>query len=259
MIPSNTDILRSPSRGSHHHFDPLDQHKEDVYKEHLKHRHIIINRQIDKSIIEVAVMQIERFNFEDDEKEDEIVGYDRMANPITIFINSYGGYCCHGLAMVSAMEQSRTPIITVAQGIACSMAFLILACGHRRYAYRHAELMYHQSSGGEEGMVQDRVEALATALSTQERLDSILLEHSKITVKKLKEVNERKINWYMWADEALKYGFIDEIIQVGLLKTPKKAKEVKVEGPVEEPAVPKKVAKKSKSSAKPRDTDAKAE
>ena len=194
----------------------IDRHLDlEVFKEHLGFRQIILNRAIDHTAVERVVMQIEKFNFEDDENEDS-KSFDRTATPITLYINSPGGYVSDGLAIVSAIEQSRTPIVTVAQGMAASCAFLVLISGHARFAYRHARLMYHQAWGGDFGKINERAESLEESMRLQERIDEIILRRTHLTAKQLKEIHERKQDWYLWPEEAAKFGIIDGIPSVGL-------------------------------------------
>lgn len=201
---------RSEGHGKH---DPAEY---DVFRECLEYRQIILNSVVDREVVERVVMQIERINFEDEDKEQSVVGYNRHANPITIYINSPGGVCSDALAIVSAIEQSMTPVITVGQGQACSAAFLILAAGHARYAYRHCRLMYHQVSSGAWGTLADQVERLEDAAETQARIDNILLSRTHISAKVLAKVNAQKQDWYMWPEEAIRLGIIDGIPEVGL-------------------------------------------
>ena len=188
----------------------------EVFKEHIEHRQIILNRVIDPTAVEMVIMQIEKFNFEDDEEEATQVGFDRTQVPITLYINSPGGYLHDGLAIVSAIEQSRTPVITVAQGAAMSAAFLVLVSGHARFAYRHCRLMYHQASSGSIGMLQEMREDLEESTDLQGRVDEIILRRTHLTANHLAEINNRKRNWYLWPEDAVEFGIIDGIPSVGL-------------------------------------------
>lgn len=194
----------------------------DVYREHLSVRQIILNSDIDDSSIEKVCMQIEKFNIEDDERSSVggEIGYDRLRNPITLYINSRGGSVYEGLAVVSAIQQSRTPVVTVAQGIAASMAFVILVAGHARYAYAHTTLMVHSIASGVYGKLQDHFDNAVELDRLQEVLDGIIIARSKVTKRLLDTLHDRKQDWYVGSEEAKALGFIDEILPMGLKITP---------------------------------------
>jgi ATP-dependent Clp protease protease subunit len=55
-------------------------------------------------------------------------------------------------------------------------------------------------------------EKLEESKRLQEKLENLTLSRTKISKKKLAEILENKIDWYMTAEEALALGVIDEII-----------------------------------------------
>lgn len=191
----------------------------DITKKLLSSRKILINQDIDDNLIESVVMQIELLNWEDDERSESEVGYDRMQWPITLYINSPGGYCTTGLAIISAIEQSITPIQTVVIGKAYSMAFMILMAGHVRGAYRHADMMYHQISYGNLSDHTDIVRQVTKNDELQQRMERLVLERTHIPRKKLQQIRDARIDWHMYPEEALELGVIDCIMERGLTVT----------------------------------------
>ena len=132
--------------------------------------------------------------------------------PIKLYIDSYGGsvYNCFGL--LGHMENSKTPIHTIATGAAMSCGFIILIHGHKRFAFKEATPLYHQVSTGFWGKVQDMEEDVEETKRLQKRIEDMTIKKTKITKAKLKEIKERKIDWFMTAKEALDLGVIDEIV-----------------------------------------------
>jgi ATP-dependent Clp protease protease subunit len=189
---------------------------DEVFRDLLQRRKILLKGTINGSIIEKAVMQIELFNLEDDDKEQTLADYDRLQHPIMVYLHSAGGYCNEGLALISAIEQSLTPVYTVVVGKALSMGLMILTAGHYRAAYRHAELMYHQISYGALGDHTDIGRSVAYSATIQQKLEALLLERTYITKKQLQGVNDKRIDWYFTPEEALELGVIDKIIGRGL-------------------------------------------
>lgn len=133
--------------------------------------------------------------------------------PIKIYIDSYGGdvYSCFGL--LSIIMGSKTPVHTIVTGTAQSAGSLILICGHRRFAYPLSTVMFHQVI--DDHLVEktrDIEENLNELKRIQAKLEEIVLERTKISRKRLDDVYNKKIDWYLSANEAIKFGVVDEII-----------------------------------------------
>lgn len=185
---------------------------ESVYKFQLSKREIILNGVVDDSVIEKVVMPINNFNAEDDELEAELKNYNREDNPITLYLNTPGGYCLPGLSVVSTLKTSRTPVHTVALGSAMSMGFMILIAGHRRFCQPYTWMMYHQLSGGAWGTYQDMQEQVEHSAMLQDMMEGIVLENTLITEDILESYRICKSDFYMDAMTALDLGVVDEIL-----------------------------------------------
>lgn len=161
-------------------------------------------KDIIKTIIDV--------NLYDAQQEKTIVDYKR--EPIKLFMTTGGGSCVHTLALYDHIKHSATPVWIYISGYCCSGGFYMLGAADRRIAYEHTQLMYHQLSGemNYEKLQQHR-ENMAFRDNLQDVLDSLILQDTKITKEKLKEVNEKKQDWWMDVTEAKKLGVIDEIIK----------------------------------------------
>lgn len=131
--------------------------------------------------------------------------------PIKMFINSPGGDVTEGFALVSAMKLSKTPIYTINVGEWCSMAFLIGITGTRRFALDNSIFMMHEPSGltvGKFSDMQDKVDF--NRKYNNQIIKKHVMSHSKMKPAKYNAISKK--DFYMLSDEALKYGFIDEII-----------------------------------------------
>lgn len=134
-----------------------------------------------------------------------------IAEPIHLYINSHGGYVDDMWSLISLIESSKTPVYTYCTGYAMSAGFMIFIAGHKRFISKYARLMYHQLSGGSYGTYQDMKENVDDCHKQYEKMKSYVLQHTKITKDRLEDVRAHKIDWYMDADEAIKYGCADRI------------------------------------------------
>lgn len=177
-------------------------------------RNLYFSEQVTQATIKILTEQIITIN-DHDEQLKKLYAFhdlDYKPKPIKIFIDSYGGavYQCFGLLAI--MEASKTKIHTYVTGAAMSCGFMILIHGHRRFAYKHATPLYHQVSSIAWGTTKDIEENFIETKRLQKKIEELTLSKTKIDKKKLKEVYERKVDWFMTAEEAKKLGVVDEIV-----------------------------------------------
>jgi ATP-dependent Clp protease, protease subunit len=134
------------------------------------------------------------------------------SHPIKLYINSSGGDVYPFLGLIDVIITSKTPIHTYTLGSAMSSALLVALVGHKRFAYEHSTFMIHQISTGEWGTAKHLEEDLTETKRLQKILDSIILSKTKITKRQLTSVYNNKKDWYISAEDALKYQIIDRII-----------------------------------------------
>lgn len=186
-------------------FDPSQSLKEKIWNSQLQQKEIIINGEIKDDLIEKAVIQVFNFNKIDD--MNRLVDGERI--PIIIYLNSVGGSMDEAFSLISAIEASKTPVITVALGKAYSAGFLILLAGHQRFAQKYSILMYHQGSAGIMGEVNRMVEYVEHWKFCQTLVEEYVLSKTKIKKKKLQEIFNGKQDWFIKTEEAKELGIID--------------------------------------------------
>lgn len=131
--------------------------------------------------------------------------------PIKLFINSPGGELIEGFPLISAIELSKTPVYTVNIGEWCSMAFLIGITGHKRFSLPYMTFLMHEASGALVGKFSDMEAKLDFDRRFNERVTrEHVLRHSIMTSQEYDLVAKKE--FYMLTDDALHYGFIDEVI-----------------------------------------------
>ncbi len=173
----------------------------DIYSRLLKDRIIFLGSEIVDDVANSIVAQLLFLESEDPDKD------------INIYINSPGGSVTAGLAIYDTMQYIKSPVSTICVGLAASMAAVLLAGGAKgkRMALPNAEVMIHQPLGGARGQASDIEIQAKNILKTKERMNKILASHTGQDLKKIAKDTDR--DNYMTADEALKYGLIDKIIE----------------------------------------------
>lgn len=180
-----------------------------------KERTLYFTKQVDQDSISELTKSIIEINENDEylKKLYSIHNIKYEPEPIKILIDSYGGqvYSCFGL--LSVIERSKTPIHTIVTGCAMSCGFMILISGHKRFAHKLSTPLYHQVSGMPWGKLADVEIEFNEIKRLQELIEKITIEKTKISKNKLKEVYEKREDWYMSAEDALSLGVVDEILK----------------------------------------------
>lgn len=132
---------------------------------------------------------------------------------ITMHIDSPGGSVKSGLSMVDVMDYIKCDIRTINTGMAASMGSILLGAGTKgkRMSLKHSTTMLHQSSGGFSGNIQDAKVDWAEWQKVNVELFNLLGSYCG---KKPEQVmKDATRDFWLNAEEALKYGIIDEIVQ----------------------------------------------
>lgn len=179
-----------------------------------KERDLFFTTQVEQSTIAALTQSIIAINNDDDDLEKiySLNGFPYERKPIRLFIDSYGGVVYQCLGLIGVMEKSKTPIHTIVTGAAMSCGFIMLISGHKRFGYKYSTPLYHQVSSWLMGTVQQIKEDFKETERLQMLLEDITIKKTNIKSEKLIEIKEKKIDWYMSAEEALKLGVIDEIL-----------------------------------------------
>ena len=138
---------------------------------------------------------------------------DDNTKDINLYINSPGGMVTAGLAVYDTMQFIKAPITTICMGMAMSFGAVILAAGSKgkRYALPNSRIMIHQPLvGGISGQATDIIVEAKEMAHTRKILEEIMAKHTGQPFSKINADMER--NNYMSAEEAQKYGIIDEVI-----------------------------------------------
>lgn len=174
----------------------------DIYSRLLEERIIMLDGPIDAHTASIVTAQL--LFLESKSKDD-----------ITMYINSPGGSVTDGLAIYDTMQYIGCDVATIVTGMAASMGSVLLAAGAagKRYALPNAQVMIHQPliSGGLSGQCTDIKIHADNLVKTRDKLESILSKHSGTAIETVHQACER--DNYLSAEEALKFGLIDKIIE----------------------------------------------
>lgn len=142
------------------------------------------------------------------DNEEDIATGDRK--PIKIFIDSNGGDVMAACSIIDTIKLSKTPVWTINIACAYSSALEIFIVGNRRIAYPYSTFLFHEGSvngvGGDANKFRNFSKFYDTML---EMTKENLLTHTNLTEEDYNKV--KKDDWWLTAEEALKYGMCDEI------------------------------------------------
>ena len=172
----------------------------DIYSRLLKDGIIFLGSPIDDAVANVIIAQLLFLEAEDSEKD------------ISIYINSPGGVVTSGMAIYDTMKFIKNDVVTICMGQASSMAAIILAGGSKgkRYALPNSRILIHQPLGGFQGQATDILIHAEEIKKIKENIISLLSHHTGR--KKMEISRDIERDYYMNAEESLKYGIIDSVI-----------------------------------------------
>ncbi len=189
LIPT---VIEKTSRG---------ERAYDIYSRLLKDRIIFLGGIVDDSLANSVIAQL-LFLASQDPKKD-----------IKLYINTPGGSVTAGLAIYDTMQYIKCPISTVCIGLAGSMGAVLLAAGSKgkRFTLPNSEILLHQVAGGVRGQAVEIEITAKQIMKIKNKLNQILSQHTGQSLKKIERDTDR--DFYLSAEDAKKYGIVDEVIK----------------------------------------------
>lgn len=172
----------------------------DIFSRLLEDRIIFIGSVINDAVANLTVAQM-LFLQSENKKQD-----------IHLYIHCNGGSITSGLAIYDTMQLVQCDVSTYVVGHAFSMAAVLLAGGTtgKRFALPHARVMLHQPWGDMEGTAADISIHAEEMVKLKHWINNILAEHTEQPLERIEKDADRE--FYMSAEEALKYGLVDEVL-----------------------------------------------
>ena len=173
----------------------------DIYSRLLKERIIFLTGQVEDNVSALICAQLLFLESENPTKD------------ISFYINSPGGVVTSGMAMYETMQYIKPEVSTVCIGQAASMGSLLLTAGHKgkRFALPSARIMIHQPSGGAQGQATDIEIQAKEILRLRAYLNNVYVKHTGRKLADIEKAMER--DNFMSAEEAKKFGLIDEVVE----------------------------------------------
>lgn len=175
----------------------------DIFSRLLKDRIIFLGEDVNPTTSSLIIAQLLFLESEDPDKE------------INLYINSPGGSITDGMGIVDTMNYIKCPVSTICIGMAASMGAVLLASGEKgkRFATPNAEILIHQpliAGGGLSGQTTEIKIHADHMVKTRQKLNQLLSDRTGQSLETIERDTER--DNYMTAEEALKYGLIDGIL-----------------------------------------------
>lgn len=173
----------------------------DLWSRLMKDRILFLGSAINDHVANILVAQMLFLASEDSDKE------------INLYINSPGGSVSAGMAIYDTMQFVPCPIATTCVGMAASMGAVLLAAGSKgkRRVLPNSRVMIHQPLGGVRGQASDIEIQAREILRLKDVLNNILATHTGQPIEKIVQDGDR--DYYMSAEEAVKYGLVDNIVK----------------------------------------------
>lgn len=174
----------------------------DITTRLLSDRIILCQGEVDDELAESVTAQLLYLEAEDKDK------------PITLIVSGPGGSVTAGLSIIDTMNMVACPVSTIVSGEVASMDAMIALSGAKgkRKMMPHARYMLHSVSSGMKANVHDMKITLEEVTRLQDMLMNMIAEASNKDVEEVKKDCER--DFWMSAEQAVKYGIVDEIVKV---------------------------------------------
>ena len=172
--------------------------EEFYYKILNKHRYILLYDEINNISADIICSKLRAMN------------YLNKTEPITLEINSPGGYVTYGLSIIDTISAIEAPVYTIISGEACSMAAMISIVGKKRFITVNGFWMQHSTSDLVGGNIQNIKDQAGFVIKLEKHLNAIIQKHTKLSKRQLTQIRNGQL--WLFAEDCLKYGVVDKIL-----------------------------------------------
>ena len=172
----------------------------DLIAKLLKTRTVMVTDEVTKKMAQQVMTQLLLLEAENNDD-------------IKMYINSPGGDADAGFAIFDMMRFIVPKVKAICAGVAASAAVIILlgAKKENRFSLPNARVLIHQPSTGIHGTAADIQIEATEILKCREKINRLISVETGQAMEKVE--SDTKRNFWMSAEEALKYGLVSKIIQ----------------------------------------------
>lgn len=133
---------------------------------------------------------------------------------ITLCLNTLGGNCYDGFALIDVMSASRLPVKTVGMGNIVSMGVFLLSAGYKgkRVITKNTQVMAHQHFGGNGAKFHELVASHKSELYLHSQMMHHFLTHTKMTERQIKDIVLGPTDRWLTPHECKKLGIVDHVV-----------------------------------------------
>ena len=172
----------------------------DLIAKLLKTRTVMVTDEVTKKMAQQIMTQLLLLEAENNDD-------------IKMYINSPGGDADAGFAIFDMMRFVKPKVKAICAGVAASAAVIILLGSRKenRFSLPNARVLIHQPSTGIHGTAADIQIEATEILKCREKINRLISVETGQAMEKVE--SDTKRNFWMSAEEALRYGLVRKIIQ----------------------------------------------
>jgi len=155
-----------------------------------------------------------RFEYKDpQDPESELL---EIVKPIKLMISTLGGSApdMFGIYDTMRMVRKNCDIETLGVGKVMSAGVVLLAAGTKgkRKIGANCRVMIHSVIGGYHGSLTNMENEIAEIRWIQDRYVKCLARETNMSVREIKKILRKQVDFYLSAEEAIEFGIADEIV-----------------------------------------------
>lgn len=138
----------------------------------------------------------------------------KKTQELTIFLNTIGGDCYEGFALIDIIEASKHPIKIIGLGNILSMGVLLLSAGHKgkRTILKNTQVMAHQFWYHNGGKFHELLAAHKSELYLESQFIRHFLHHTKMSENQIRDIVFSPSDRWLTPAECKKYGIVDHVL-----------------------------------------------
>ncbi|MCW8130533.1 MAG: ATP-dependent Clp protease proteolytic subunit [Planctomycetota bacterium] len=177
-----------------------DKGSDNLGQKLLEARTVLVNGPVNDKMYESVTSRLYYLEYKDPKAE------------ILVVVNSPGGSADGGFGIYNTMKFISCPIKTLCAGICASAGVLIYLGGDKgkRFTLPHSRFLLHQPSTQAFGQASDMEITANEILRTRKKYAEIVAEEIGSNADKVMADSNR--DFWLTADEALKYKLVDKVI-----------------------------------------------